>query len=121
MLLVRPWIGVVVGGAVEHTGCFLVDHGDAFEGHSLAGGPAVAAAGTVAHNRVTLVVHGNSLSRVGGLRLGDRGVRLDRVRMAAVYYSTGSFACMPFKTAFHSLKNCSFFGRKTHDYYGSQI
>ena len=98
MLLVRPWIGVVVGGAVEHTGCFLVDHGDAFEGHSLAGGPAVAAAGTVAHHRVTLVVHGNCLSRVGGLRLGDRCVRLDRVRMAAVYYSTGSFACnrLPF-------------------------
>ena len=105
----------MVGGAVEHTGCFLVDHGDAFEGHSLAGGPAVTAAGTVAHNRVTLVVHGNCLSRVGGLRLGNRGVRLDRVRMAAVYYSTGSFACnrLPF-----ILLHCSFFERRTHYFFG---
>ena len=105
----------MVGGAVEHTGCFLVDHGDAFEGHSLAGGPAVTAAGTVAHNRVTLVVHGNCLSRVGGLRLGDRGVRLDRVRMAAVYYSTGSFPCnrLPF-----ILLHCSFFERRTHYFFG---
>ena len=108
----------MVGGAVEHTGCFLVDHGDAFEGHSLAGGPAVTAAGTVAHNRVTLVVHGNCLSRVGGLRLGDRGIRLDRVRMAAVCYSTGSFACnrLPF-----ILLHCSFFERRTHYFFGSQI